>query len=419
MAAVTPDSLTGIVSLPAAAPKVRVTVGEGSVGGKSWNLRRPVTLIGSQRRAQIVLHDPDTSRAHCVIVNTGNEVLLKDLHTPSGTSCNGRRVDLVVLQDGDQIEVGATSVRVSISRRMASDEQAGLATPLTRTTTLRVPFALRDEAGGRTWPVDQAVTLIGNGSAEINLDDPDVSAAHAILFKLDGATIVFDLSGTGLAIDGESVAQARVRPGQVLTIGKHRLRLVDNLMSSVAGPVAKPASRDVHAGVRPVGGHPAASTNRPSRSPAASVSSDVGTADLSEQASEPLARVVAKLAELQAEVGDSWERLNTPTSQRADESAAFDPLPSDLNTIARELDKRDAALRGHLHDLTRLLEQLVDHERGLTAQSKRIHEERLKLFSDQASWAKRKEELDRQATQLARLERMLADRQNGRPQAGQ
>ena len=115
---------------------------------------------------------------------------------------------------------------------------------------------------------------------------------------------------------------------------------------------------------------------------------------------------------MQAEVRDSWERLNTPTSQRAIELAAFDPLPSDLSTIARELDKRDAALRGHLHDLTRILEQLGDHERGLTTQSKRIHEERLKLFRDQAAWAKRKEELDRQAAQLSRLEQMLADRRN-------
>ncbi|MBI4718161.1 MAG: hypothetical protein HY763_10180 [Planctomycetes bacterium] len=58
------------LELPATAPFVRITAGVGSASQKTWNIRRPVTLIGSTRPAHIVLHDRDVSNAHCVIVNT-------------------------------------------------------------------------------------------------------------------------------------------------------------------------------------------------------------------------------------------------------------------------------------------------------------------------------------------------------------
>ncbi len=45
------------VELPSTAPLVRITAGFGSAGQKTWNLRRPVTLLGARRPAHIVLHD--------------------------------------------------------------------------------------------------------------------------------------------------------------------------------------------------------------------------------------------------------------------------------------------------------------------------------------------------------------------------
>ncbi len=79
------------LTLPSSAPLVRITAGIGSAGQKTWNLRRTVTLIGSHRPAHIVLHDRDVSGAHCVIVNTGTDILLKDLRSREGTFCNNAR----------------------------------------------------------------------------------------------------------------------------------------------------------------------------------------------------------------------------------------------------------------------------------------------------------------------------------------
>ena len=74
-----------------------------------------MTVIGSRRPAHIALHDAGICDAHCVIVNTGKDVLLKDLHTPGGTCCKTSRVDLTVLKDGDVITVGETTVQVAIN----------------------------------------------------------------------------------------------------------------------------------------------------------------------------------------------------------------------------------------------------------------------------------------------------------------
>ena len=113
---------TGTVSLPPDAPKIRITAGLGTANQKTWNLRRPVTLIGSSRLAHLVLSRETVSRAHGIIVNTGSEVLLKDLHSTNGSWCNGRRVDLAVLNDGDVLKLGDTSIQVAIHAIGASPE---------------------------------------------------------------------------------------------------------------------------------------------------------------------------------------------------------------------------------------------------------------------------------------------------------
>ncbi len=103
------------MTLSTDAPSVRVTAGADSVGRKTWNLKRPVTILGSQRRSHIVIRGPEVSRSHCVIVNTGSDVFLKDLHTTAGTRCNGRPIDLVHLTDGDVITVGQTRIEIEIA----------------------------------------------------------------------------------------------------------------------------------------------------------------------------------------------------------------------------------------------------------------------------------------------------------------
>ncbi|MEK7757552.1 MAG: FHA domain-containing protein, partial [Planctomycetota bacterium] len=130
------------VELPTDAPLIRITTGMGSAGQKTWNLRRPVTVIGSRRPAHIVLHDEDMSNAHCVIVNTGTEVLLKDLHTSSGTQLNKTRVNLAVLADGDVITLGDTTIQVAIQVPDGGSDDSGFGMKFADPTKFPGPVSL-------------------------------------------------------------------------------------------------------------------------------------------------------------------------------------------------------------------------------------------------------------------------------------
>ena len=184
------------IELPSTAPQVRITAGMGSVAQKTWNLRRPVTLIGSRRPAHIVLHASDISPAHCVIVNTGRDVLLKDLYTSSGTLCNDASVDLRVLRDGDVITVGTNRIQVAIQapQRTSDDLDAG-SNPVDP-TAVHAPVAITLIHTDQQWSVERPVALIGrHESAEILLDDERVSRRHAIFFRFMDGLAVFDIGG--------------------------------------------------------------------------------------------------------------------------------------------------------------------------------------------------------------------------------
>src|SRR3989304_5845850 len=149
------------VELPPEAPLIRVTAGAGSAGQKTWNLRRPVTVIGSRRPAHIVLHDEDISNAHCVIVNTGTEVLLKDLHTSSGTQLNKTRVNLAVLADGDVITLGDTTIQVAIQVPDSGMDDSGCGLKFADPTKFPGLVSMNLIHTDKHWSIEDAVALIG------------------------------------------------------------------------------------------------------------------------------------------------------------------------------------------------------------------------------------------------------------------
>lgn len=215
------------VRLPANAPKVRITAGLGSVNQKTWVLRRAATLIGSGRQAHIVLQQPDVSRAHCLIVNTGTAILLKDLNSQSGTSHGDAPADLVILSDGDVLRLGETVLQVAIQ---AVEQDPGSSVsgvvhedPL----LLHEPIELRRDDTKQSWHLRQAVTVIGRSAAAgLQLDHPDVSLAHAAVFCVGRETAIIDLdSRTGFSVNGEPRALASVGNGDRVRIGPFSLDL--------------------------------------------------------------------------------------------------------------------------------------------------------------------------------------------------
>jgi hypothetical protein len=76
----------------------RITVGAQSL------------VLGRLPECAVVLNDPNVSRRHAEIRRRGSDVVVVDLGSTNGTRVNGMRVKEQLLNDGDEIEVGTSTV---------------------------------------------------------------------------------------------------------------------------------------------------------------------------------------------------------------------------------------------------------------------------------------------------------------------
>ena len=231
--------------LPETAPLVRMTAGLGSAGQKTWNLRKPITLVGAKRPAHVVLKDRNISKAHCVLVNTGTEVLLRDLSTSAGTTCNGNQVDLVVLTDGDFLTLASSHIQVAISAGQEDADDSGYGLEYIEPTKMVSPATVRLQHTDREWVVETAVAFIGrHKGADILLDHEAIEMRHAVLFRYGKEVAVYDLGG-GVSVDGKRCTMALLTDGAKVSVGPFVLCI------SVPKPAAGQLDEPAHSRNRP------------------------------------------------------------------------------------------------------------------------------------------------------------------------
>lgn len=68
-------------------------------------LTKAVTTFGRQLENDIVFHEDFLSRFHAEIVHEGDQYILYDKESTSGTFVNGRQIDRCVLNSGDLISL--------------------------------------------------------------------------------------------------------------------------------------------------------------------------------------------------------------------------------------------------------------------------------------------------------------------------
>ena len=213
-------------TLPPDAPRIRTTAGIGTAGQKTWTLRRPVTVIGSGPHSTIVLTGPAVAKAHCAIINTVHAVLLKSLSPQSGTLRNGQPVDLVLLNDGDVIQIGDQRIQLAIQQAKGRNEKT--AADVSFCDPLAVPQPVRFEQidGADRWSIDSSVCLAGRHPAvPIHIDHPDVSLAHTMFFYFAGQPAFCDLgSRTGTWLNGQRQMMAFLESGDQIRIGPVEMR---------------------------------------------------------------------------------------------------------------------------------------------------------------------------------------------------
>ncbi len=81
---------------------------------------------------------------------------------------------------------------------------------------------------GKTYPIEDSVTLIGrDDDCHVILDDPRVSARHAMVFFASGEFRVRDLQSTnGSLLNGSPLTEFAFQDADDLRVGKSVVRLV-------------------------------------------------------------------------------------------------------------------------------------------------------------------------------------------------
>jgi len=392
------------IALPPEAPLVRITAGAGSAGQKTWNLRRPVTLIGSRRPAHIVLHGKEISAAHCVIVNTGTEVLLKDLHTSGGTLLNKEPTDLAVLSDGNVVVVGGLSIQVAIRTPENASDDSGAGNEYSDPTKLVTPVDVSLMHTETHWQVEDAVCLIGrHEGATIRLDHEDVARRHAVLFRFGKDAAVFDLGGqNGIYVNGEGCSITSLAHGDCITVARFGLVVsMANEDDAVVPGGTNGTSRLKSAFSQVLRKGPVG----PSLPPApVSVPPDVETASADEPAD------AERIADIDNELTSTWDRVNSWQSRLEQDAGELLRQEVDLAARAEALDARDAELRGQLHDITQYNEELKLRERELATQAAGLQNKRDELAGREKEIEENERDLETRLAEAQRRESALNQR---------
>jgi hypothetical protein len=97
------DSL--LASLGSSGPALVVRSG-GGMAGQSFQPAEGTTLIGRSPECDIFLDDVTVSRRHAELTREGGVFTIRDLGSLNGTYVNRRRIESVVLDDDDEVQIG-------------------------------------------------------------------------------------------------------------------------------------------------------------------------------------------------------------------------------------------------------------------------------------------------------------------------
>ncbi len=115
---VDPGMRVGSFSIEARLREGTGGAGAGSLvlpSGERFVLGETVVTIGRLPESVLTLEDPNVSRQHAEIRPSGQGFVLADLGSTNGSKVNGIKVSERVLQDGDELTFGSTSVRFEAS----------------------------------------------------------------------------------------------------------------------------------------------------------------------------------------------------------------------------------------------------------------------------------------------------------------
>lgn len=100
-----------------ALPAMRLHILNHGTTVQRWLMNRVLAVIGSDETCKVRLRGPGVSRHHCALVDTPAGVWMIDLQRRGGIDVNGTLVCQALLEDGDQVQLGAFTIIVEDDER--------------------------------------------------------------------------------------------------------------------------------------------------------------------------------------------------------------------------------------------------------------------------------------------------------------
>jgi pSer/pThr/pTyr-binding forkhead associated (FHA) protein len=76
-----------------------------------YELDQEYTHVGRSANNEIPLPYPSISNRHCIFIQSGSDIVLRDLNSSNGTYVNGEIISEVVLRPGDLIQMGTVTIK--------------------------------------------------------------------------------------------------------------------------------------------------------------------------------------------------------------------------------------------------------------------------------------------------------------------
>jgi hypothetical protein len=215
-----------------------VVEGPRPADGGTRPLPQPFAVIGRDPRADVVLDDLRVSRRHVYLQAIAGQLFWVDLESRTGTCDETGTRKWGWLAAGGLLQIGPFVVR-----RAAGEARPGELGPPRDDPDRESPLAVRGygreplpevtleflngPSQATTWPMNRMMSLIGSAKGcKFRLTDPSVSAFHASLLRTPTALWVVDLRGDrGLSVNDEPVRFGPLVDGDVLGIGRYRMRI--------------------------------------------------------------------------------------------------------------------------------------------------------------------------------------------------
>ena len=216
---------------------VRIIIeGPRAGDGESRGLPQPFAVIGRDARADVILDDSRVSRRHVYIQAVAGHVFWVDLESRTGT-CD----ETGTKKSGWLAERGLLEIGPFVIRRVGDGASAvapgplepGRESPLAVRAYGREPLPevalefLNGPSQSTVWPMNRVMSLVGSAKGcKFRLTDPSVSAFHASLLRTPTGLWVVDLrGGRSISINSEPVRFGPLSDGDVLGVGRYRIRL--------------------------------------------------------------------------------------------------------------------------------------------------------------------------------------------------